>query len=297
MVKVAIHGFINIDIIGLVDKFTEIDQETKLKNLQITPGGSAANVAVGLSRLGEEVYFLGAIGDDIYTSYLLGNLENTKLDYVQIIKGKPSGTAMALVDGSGLRTMYTYPGANENYNLEIVPQEFYEEITLLHLSSPDSEVAESFFQWKEENINLKISLDPSTLLTKKGLSYLLPILLKTDILFVNRSELNDLFPEQNIDSSIRKLHELGIKQVFIKLGKEGALSSVFSGGTYKRIQLPALQVEAIDSTGSGDAFAVGALYGIIREWPQELILQTGINLGGRVVSQIGSRKGLPLTLE
>lgn len=298
MVKVAVHGFINVDLIGLVDQFSEIDQEVECRDLQINPGGSAANVAVGLSRLGEEVYFLGAVGEDSYTSFLLESLEKVKLDYIQKISGVTSGTVMVLVNPSGLRTMYTYPGANTHFEPKLVPAELYESIDLLHLSSPLPDLAPSLFQWKETSPGLKISFDPSALLTKKGLQYLIPFFSKTDILFVNRSELNDLFPHYDVDDAIRSLHDLGIKQIFVKLGREGALSSfIIEGGRCNQLTLPSLKVEPIDSTGAGDAFAVGALYGINRNWPQETILQAGIKLGARAVSQIGARKGLPYSLE
>ncbi|MBU8880439.1 carbohydrate kinase family protein [Bacillus sp. FJAT-29790] len=297
MRKIAVHGFINADLIGLVDQFSEVDQEVEFKDLQITPGGSAANVAVGLSRLGEEVYFLGAVGEDANTSFLLESLEKVRLDYVQKVTGVASGTAIALVDNMGLRTMYTYPGANLKYDPSQIPASFSENVGFLHLSSPNLNLAKSFLEWKEKNKNLKISLDPSTLLTKKGLLFLEPLLSKSDILFLNRSEINDLFPDQEIDKAIQSLHEFGIEQIFVKLGKDGALSSFSSEGMIEHLMLPSLKVEAIDSTGSGDAFAVGVLYGIMRGWSQESILQTGINLGGQVVSQIGARKGLPFSIE
>ncbi|WP_045518871.1 carbohydrate kinase family protein [Neobacillus niacini] len=298
MVKVAVHGFINVDLIGLVDQFSEMDQEVECRDLQITPGGSAANVAVGLSRLGEEVYFLGAVGEDSYTSFLLESLEKAKLDYIQKVSGGTSGTVMVLVNRLGLRTMYTFPGANTNFEPNLVPRDFYESIDLLHLSSPHLDMAPSLFQWKEKSPRLKISFDPSALLTKKGLQHLRPFFSKTDILFVNRSELNDLFPNHDVDYSIRSLHDLGINQIFVKLGREGALSSfITEGSRCNQLLLPSLKVEPIDSTGAGDAFAVGALYGINRDWSQKTILQAGIKLGAGAVSQTGARKGLPYSFE
>ncbi|MEH7524776.1 carbohydrate kinase family protein [Bacillus sp. JJ1503] len=298
MVKVAVHGFINADLIGLIDGFTEIDQEMEGKELQIAPGGSAANVAVGLSRLGEEVYFLGAVGEGSYTSFLLNSLEKVKLDYIQRIQGKTSGTVMVLVNNTGLRTMYTFQGANSDYDVDLVPREFYESISLLHISSPVINLAPSLFRWKEKCPDLRISFDPSTLLTKKGLPFLEPLLSKTDILFVNRSEMNDLFPNQDMDHSIKSLHDLGVGKIFVKLGKEGALSSfITEGSSYNRLYLPSIKVNPVDSTGAGDAFAVGALYGIIRNWSQEEILRAGIKMGSSAVSEVGARKGLPHFLE
>lgn len=296
MGKIAVHGFVNTDIICQVDAFAEVDQETEVSNLQFLPGGSAANVAVGLSRLGEDVYFLGAVGQHAYTSFLLDSMENVRLDHLQIVDDVSSGMVMVLVDQKGLRTMYTYPGANVQYEVNRIPEDFCQELDFLHLSSPHLSIANQLFAWKERNPRLRISFDPSSLLTKKGLKPLEPLLSRTDILFVNRSELQDLVGDQELEDALQDLHRLGAKEIFVKMGGEGALYSSAASGTdtaRKSIFLPSLPVKAVDSTGSGDAFAVGVLYGFLRGWEKEKILRAGITLGARVVQQVGARTGLP----
>lgn len=296
MGKIAVHGFVNTDIICQVDAFAEVDQETEVSNLQFLPGGSAANVAVGLSRLGEEVYFLGAVGQHAYTSFLLDSMEKVRLDHIQIVDDVSSGMVMVLVDQEGLRTMYTYPGANVQYEVNRIPEDFCQELDFLHLSSPHLSIANQLFSWKERNPRLRISFDPSSLLTKKGLKPLEPLLSQTDILFVNRSELQDLVGDQELEDALQELHRRGAKEIFVKMGGEGALySSAVSAADSARtsIFLPSLPVKAVDSTGSGDAFAVGVLYGFLRGWEKEKILRAGITLGARVVQQVGARTGLP----
>ncbi|HZG80863.1 MAG TPA: carbohydrate kinase family protein [Brevibacillus sp.] len=296
MGKIAVHGFVNTDIICQVDAFAEVDQETEVSNLQFLPGGSAANVAVGLSRLGEDVYFLGAVGQHAYTSFLLDSMEKVRRDHIQIVDDVSSGMVMVLVDQAGLRTMYTYPGANVQYEVDRIPEDFCQELDFLHLSSPHLSIANQLFAWKERNPRLRISFDPSSLLTKKGLKPLEPLLSQTDILFVNRSELQDLVGNQEMEDALQDLHRRGAKEIFVKMGGEGALySSAVSGTGSARtsIFLPSLPVKAVDSTGSGDAFAVGVLYGFLRGWEKEKILRAGITLGARVVQQVGARTGLP----
>lgn len=296
MGKIAVHGFVNTDIICQVDAFAEVDQETEVSNLQFLPGGSAANVAVGLSRLGEEVYFLGAVGQHAYTSFLLDSMEKVRRDHIQIVDDVSSGMVMVLVDQEGLRTMYTYPGANVQYEVNRIPEDFCQELDFLHLSSPHLSIAGQLFAWKERNPRLRISFDPSSLLTKKGLKPLEPLLSRTDILFVNRSELQDLVGDQEMEDALQDLHRRGAKEIFVKMGGEGALYSSALPGTGSArtsIFLPSLPVKAVDSTGSGDAFAVGVLYGFLRGWEKEKILRAGITLGARVVQQVGARTGLP----
>lgn len=293
MAKIAVHGFLNIDLLGRADRLAEVDQEVQLDELSVQSGGSAANVAVGLSRLGEEVYFLGAVGDDRYASVLIESLEGVRKDYLQQIPRTGSGTVMVIVDPQGMRTMYTYPGANVKYDVRKVPASFFQTLDWLHMSSPHPELAEHLYQAKRNNANLQISLDPSALLTKRGLSFLQPFLVRTDVLFLNEHELADLFPQTGTEQAIEALHRLGVAQVYVKRGSRGAISSFRTDGGTAKFSLPALQVPTVDSTGAGDAFAVGVLYGLLQGWSQAAVLAAGNELGALAVQRIGARAGLP----
>jgi len=294
MAAIAVHGFINVDLAGKTAAFAGADQEAELEEFQVFSGGSAANVAVGLSRLGQEVFFLGATGDDGYASLLIKELEQVRSDYLQQIPGVVSGTVMVTVDHHGLRTMYTYPGANTHFNWSLVPQVFIGGLDYLHVSSPADAVITQLVQLKEANSKLQISLDPSKLLTGKGLDYLKPLLEQTSILFVNEAELNDLFPGCQRSEAITSLHNIGPKHIFIKLGADGAeYSFIQENGQQHNIHHSALPVHAVDSTGAGDAFAAGVLYSIARGWQQEKVLRLGIEMGTRAVAVVGARTGLP----
>ncbi|WP_042161495.1 carbohydrate kinase family protein [Paenibacillus gorillae] len=294
MAAIAVHGFINVDLAGKTAAFAGADQEAELEEFQVFSGGSAANVAVGLSRLGQEVFFLGATGDDGYASLLIKELEQVRCDYIQQVPGVVSGTVMITVDRQGLRTMYTYPGANTHFNWRLVPQLFVGGLDYLHLSSPADAVIEQLVQLKEANSGLQVSLDPSKLLTGKGLRYLKPLLQQTSILFLNEAELDDLFPSCQRSEGIRQLHSIGPKHIFVKLGAKGAeYSFMQESGQPNRMHQGAQPVHAVDSTGAGDAFAAGALYGLARGWEQQNVLRLGIEMGTRAVAAVGARTGLP----
>jgi sugar/nucleoside kinase (ribokinase family) len=296
MAKISVHGFLNVDLIGKVRSFAEADKEVKIDELRVEPGGSASNVAVGLSRLGQEVYFLGAVGDDRYAPFLVESLESVRRDYLQVVPNSPSGTVMVIVDQKGLRTMYTYPGANLKYDIKQIPTSFFETVDYLHIASPDLKIAKQLYKVKSDCSRLQISFDPSSLLTKKGLAALHPLLDKTEILFLNESELFDLFPDKTVDHAIKQLHEIGIREIFIKLGPRGAVYSSASPKGEEKFSLPAMRTKVIDSTGSGDAFAAGVLYGFTQGWSQQMVLQSGIEMATRVISQLGARAGLPKRL-
>jgi len=294
MAAIAVHGFINVDLVGKTAAFAGADQEVELEEFQVFSGGSAANIATGLARLGQEVFFLGAIGDDRYGSMLKEELENVRCDYLREIPGAVSGTVMVIVDEQGLRTMYTYPGANLHYDWHQVSDEFLDQLDYLHLSSPAMSSVEQLLSLQSPTRAFKISLDPSKLMTSRGLHSLRPLLTKTEILFLNEAELHDLYPGLEREDALYELHQLGIRHLFIKLGARGAVySQMTSDGQLRLLSHPALKVVAIDSTGAGDAFASGVLYGLSRNWTAEQVLRLGIEMGTRAVAVIGARKGLP----
>jgi len=294
MAAIAVHGFINVDLVGKTAAFAGADQEVELEEFQVFSGGSAANIATGLARLGQEVFFLGAIGDDRYGSMLKEELEDVRCDYLREVPDAVSGTVMVIVDEQGLRTMYTYPGANVYYDWRQTPLEFLEQLDYLHLSSPAMSSVEQLLSLQLQNKRLKISLDPSKLMTSRGLHSLRPLLTKTEILFLNEAELHDLYPGLDREDALQELHQLGIRHLFIKLGARGAVySQITNDGQLRLLSHPALKVDAIDSTGAGDAFASGVLYGLSRNWTAEQVLRLGIEMGTRTVAVIGARKGLP----
>ena len=106
-------GALNLDKIYLVDKIPKADEEGFVRDLQLFPGGSAANTIVGLARLGIKTAYIGKVGSDEEGRILLTDLRNEGVDTSCIIKAQGrSGTALIFVDEGGNRAILVDPGIN-----------------------------------------------------------------------------------------------------------------------------------------------------------------------------------------
>ncbi|MEM4503618.1 MAG: PfkB family carbohydrate kinase, partial [Archaeoglobaceae archaeon] len=136
MSSVIGFGALNLDKIYRVDKIPKADEESFVKDLQLFPGGSAANTIVGLSRLGVKSAYIGKVGDDAEGEILLEDLKREGVETKAVIKAKGrSGTAIIFVDDMGNRAILVDPGVNDTIRYEEIDLEFATKFSLLHLTS------------------------------------------------------------------------------------------------------------------------------------------------------------------
>jgi ribokinase len=116
-------GALNLDKIYRVDKIPKADEEGFVRDLQLFPGGSAANTIVGLARLGIRTAYIGKVGDDAEGGILLEDLKREGVDTRAVIKARGrSGTAIIFVDDSGNRAILVDPGVNDTIRYEEIDQ-------------------------------------------------------------------------------------------------------------------------------------------------------------------------------
>jgi len=257
-------GALNLDRLYRVNRIAGPDEEAYIKEFKESCGGSAANTIIGLSRLGLKTGFLGKIGQDHEGKMLLQNMQQEGVDISSIIISKDgrSGTVQGFVDPKGERALYVNPGVND----EILPEEiekYYKwNPKLIHLSSfvgKSIEAQKILLEMVDEAI--KVSLDPGMIYADKGLKVIEDILYRTNILLLNQSELERLVP--NVEENREKLNlllEYGIDILVVKKGSHGC--EVYNGR--EGYEMNAIEVECCDSTGAGDAFNAGFIYGYLK---------------------------------
>lgn len=278
-------GALNMDYLFRVEEFLS-DGETFIRDFYKSPGGSAANTIAILSQLGIPSSFFGVTGNDEDGELIERSLQSKRVKlHVQRLQG-PTGRAFIFVDRLGRRSIYVLPGVNlylkdikypfeglrpsnsllNNFNSFRVskgqsPFEFYD-FQWVHVTSLAGE--EAFHRQADWLLKLpediKLSFSPGMIYAKYGLRSLEPLLKRTCILFLNKDELSLLIPSEDINRAIKKLHSLGPEFITVTLGKEGSLLSVKGEHYYQE----SLATEVIDTTGAGDAFSAGVLYGLIK---------------------------------
>jgi len=284
-------GALNLDKIYRVDKIPGKDEEGFVRDLQISPGGSAANTIVGLSRLGINTAYIGKVGDDAEGRILLEDLKREGVETRAVIKAKGrSGTAMILVDDAGNRAILVDPGVNDTIRYEEIDLGFAKKFKLLHLTSfickngldslnSQKRIVEEFEV---------VSFDPGMPYAERGLKEMLPILKRTTIFLPNKAEIERLFG-MDYRESAEKCLDLGIEIVAVKLGSKGCWIKTKE----KELALKPFSVEVVDTTGAGDAFNAGFLYGYLKGKGIEECGKMGNYVASQCIQKIGARSGLP----
>ncbi|MEM3627567.1 MAG: carbohydrate kinase family protein [Candidatus Bathyarchaeia archaeon] len=286
-------GALNVDKLFKVNKIAAAEEESFIMGYEEVCGGSAANTIIGLSRLGCRVGFIGKVADDREGKMLIEDFQREGVDTDGIIRVKQgrSGIVMGFVDEKGERALYVGPGVNDKIEFSEINVEYASQTRFLHLSSF---VGETSFQTQKKLVealpkNVKISLDPGVLYARKGLARLEPLIKRTFVLMPNLIELELLTRTADYKEAAHSLMEKGAKIVAVKLGGNGCY--VTNGKEEHHIK--AFKVKVVDTTGAGDAFCAGFLYGLISGKSLYECGRLGNFVASRCIMKMGARAGLP----
>lgn len=288
-------GALNLDKIYRVDKIPKADEESFVKDLQLFPGGSAANTIVGLSRLGVKSAYIGKVGDDAEGEILLEDLKREGVETKAVIKAKGrSGTAIIFVDDMGNRAILVDPGVNDTIRYEEIDLEFATKFSLLHLTSFICKNGfDSFNSQKKivENFEL-VSFDPGLPYAERGKDEMMKILKKTTIFLPNKIEIERMFGT-DYRTAAEDCISMGIEVVVVKLGKEGC----WIRSSERELKVQARSVRVVDTTGAGDAFNAGFLYGYLKGKDLETCGKLGNYVASLCIQHVGARNGLPYSVD
>lgn len=286
-------GALNMDKLYCVNKIATAEEESFVVDFEETCGGSSANTTVGLARLGCKVGFIGKVADDREGRMLLDDFRREGVDTNGIIMAKRgrSGTVMGFVDEKGERALYVDPGVNDTIEFDEINREYAFQTRFLHLTSF---VGEKSFQTQKRLVetlpkNVKVSLDMGELYARKGLEALEPILNRTFVMIPNAKELQILMKKADYKKNAELLLEKGVKIVAVKLGSKGCY--VTDGKESHTIE--AFKVKVVDTTGAGDAFCAGFLYGLISGKSLYECGRMGNFVASRCIMKMGARTELP----
>jgi len=286
-------GALNVDKLFRVNKIAGAEEEGFIIDCEETCGGSAANTIVGLARLGCKAGFIGKAADDREGKMLLEDFRREGVDTDGIILAKMgrSGKVMGFVDQKGERALYVDPGVNDTIEANDVNKEYASQAEFLHLTSF---VGEKSFQAQKKLVetlqeDVKVSLDPGELYARKGLVSLEPIIKRTCVLMPNLNELELLTNTADYRKGAEVLLEKGVEIVAVKLGSKGC----YVIGGKKSHLIEAFKVKVVDTTGAGDAFCAGFLYGLINDKSLYECGRLGNFVASRCIMKMGARTGLP----
>ena len=242
---IAVVGSINLDLVVAVDRHPAPGETVVGGDCRQLPGGKGANQAVAAARLGSEVAMVGRVGADAQGAWLREGLwtERVDVEHVREDRVAPTGVAMIAVDARGENTIVVSPGANARVDARDVAAASDvvrgAEVVLEQHEVPAAAVAAAI-----ATAGGTVVLNPAP---ARGLAA--PV----DVLVPNRGELETLAGDRGDPVTLAR-SITAARAVVVTLGEEGAI--VVEGDRAERVR--ARHVEAVDTTGAGDAFC-GAL--------------------------------------
>lgn len=273
----------------LIDEkqFNTISKEIHKLNPDIVSGGSASNTIVGLARLGVNTGFLGRIGKDTFGEHFKNDYAkyNVKSHLTEV--EETSGVASTFISKDGERTFGTYLGAAALLSADELNKKDFEGYNYFYI---EGYLVQSYDLIRNaiilaKNAGAKVILDLASYnVVEDNKEFLLDIIPQyVDILFANEEEAKSL-----LNTSPEEAVSILAKDVEIAIVKTGAKGSWIQHGNQK-VFVPALKVNCIDTTGAGDLYAAGFIYGLINNLPLDKCGEIGSILAAEVIKVIGPK--------
>ena len=277
---IAVVGSINLDLVVAVERHPAPGETVVGGDRRELPGGKGANQAVAVARLGAEVAMVGRVGADAQGTRLRDHLANEGIDveHVVVDDDTPTGMALIAVDGAGENTIVVSPGANARVGAGDVQAArdvlAGAAVTLLQHEVPVSAVDAAIVA---AGGTVVLNPAPARALTRR-----------VDVLVPNRGELAGLTVRNGDPAELAHSFDLAAA-VVVTLGSEGVL--VVDRDRTERIEAP--RVNAVDTTGAGDAFC-GALAQALAEGADLVeAARWAVRVAAVSVTRVGAQSGLP----
>ncbi|WNM35249.1 ribokinase [Streptomyces sp. Li-HN-5-11] len=287
-------GSANADLVIGVERRPGAGETVLGGDLAVHPGGKGANQAVAAARLGARTALLARVGDDAHGRLLLDSLRAAGADPVGVLAGgAPTGVALITVDPSGDNSIVVSPGANAR----LTPGDVRAATGLLHASRVVSAQLEIPLETVVEIVrNLpaasRFVLNPSP---PRPLPQ--EVLDACDPLIVNEHEAKVILGGSDVGGSpedwARALLARGPRSVVVTLGAEGAL--VASADRVARV--PSVTVDAVDTTGAGDAFTAALAWRLGAGAPLPEAAAYAARVGALAVTKRGAQESFPTAAE
>ena len=259
-------------------------------------GGCAVNAATTLANLGLPVEVIGMVGADPFGDFIVNAMQERSIGTRGVKRDSAAGTSatMVMVDPDGERRFVHYIGANAQLTIKDVDLQLVKEAAILHIGGSlvmpgiDGEpTAELLRQARAAGVTT--FLDTVWDDTGRWMTLLEPSLPYIDYFIPSFPEAQAIVGLKEPGEVARALIDHGAGTVALKMGAEGCL--VLSADN-ESIRLPAFDVEVVDATGAGDAFAAGFIAGVWHDWSLEKTTQFASAVGALCVTGVGASGGV-----
>ncbi|MFD7019811.1 ribokinase [Streptomyces sp. NPDC059161] len=284
-------GSANADLVVGVERRPAPGETVMGSDLAVHPGGKGANQAVAAARLGARTALLAKVGDDDHGRLLRASLRAAGVDTAAVLVGEaPTGVALITVDPSGDNSIVVSPGANSHLTPDDIraARDLFARapVVSVQLEIPLETVAE-VARGLAPGARLVLNPSPPAPLSAG-------VLAVCDPLIVNEHEARSLLGEaagNTPEDWARALLALGPRSVVVTLGAAGAL--VTDGRDDGRVWVPSPRVEAVDTTGAGDAFTAALAWRLGLGEELAVAAAFAVRVGAAAVTRRGAQQSYP----
>jgi sugar/nucleoside kinase (ribokinase family) len=269
----------------------EFIEQTLLQTSQnpiIVPGGSACNTIVGIGKLGGSACFVGKCGVGHMARLFETDLKNNNVDPALFKSSSPTGRVLSIITPDAQRSMFTFLGASSEIQPEEITENCFKNASIVHI--------EGYLLFNEDlimkalktakNVGALVSLDLASFTVVEQSKSLLKDIIKdfVDILMANEDEALAYTGYSDEIKALKSMAE-NTRIAVLKVGKRG--SFIAHDGKIIKVE-PMGDGEAVDTTGAGDLWASGFLFGLVNGFSLEKCGKLGSACGYEVCQVIGA---------
>jgi ribokinase len=295
--EIVVVGSNMIDLLAKIARLPKIGETIVGDYFHLGFGGKGANQAVMASKLGARVGMVTKVGDDVFGKMTAENFKQLGIayDFIFVAPGTSSGVAPILVEPGGKNMIVIVPGANLLLNAEEVRKAAGwiqgAKIVISQLEIADEPIIEAFRIAKNAGVTTILNPAPARKLPGELISL-------TSLLVPNETETEiltgiEVSGQKGAEQAANRLLVQGVGHVILTLGEDGAY--LFDKDHNQHF--PAMQVEAVDSTGAGDAF-IGILAFYLARGSDLVSAIRLANIGAALsVTKVGTQVSFPTLAE
>ena len=267
-------GSCTVDYFAIVPRLLGAEEKINATRMEVHAGGVTANNLTQVARLGVSTGWLGLIGDDENGQIIQKAFAEDGMDAsgVDVVKGERSSLTWIPVDAAGERCIYMFPNVTGKISVYQVDNRFASHIkNARHFHTeasqlPIAPVKQAMKLAQDAGVRVIFDLDVSpgffaaaNLGTQEDLTAALGF---ADVIKPCKAAARELTGESDYEKIADRILSLGPKMVALTMGADGCQITTRTG----KVQVPAFQVDVVDTTGAGDAFMGGLSYGLLQEW-------------------------------
>jgi sugar/nucleoside kinase (ribokinase family) len=271
--------------------FNSLESARKAGKLQTAAGGTAANTMYGISQLGGRTGFCGKVADDEFGALYVEYMRQSNIIFKENTGQGITGTCVVLISEDAQRTMLTCLGVSGEIDYEDIDEELLKHSRYIYLEGFlfESECAtqtmlRAVAAARKNGVKIALTTSDATCIDRYGDMLIQFIQNDVDLLFANASEARALSGADNNDAALRVLSGW-CEGVAVTDGEHGSMVSFNDDVT----RITPNRVSAVDTTGAGDAYAAGLLYGITSGHTVRESGMIASLFSAGIVSQIGPR--------